>query len=229
MYSRGITISAVLNKLGKDGRSDVYRQPTGAESVQPDDEHAAPLHAATIIRQSIIEKCQIVRIQPIETDALTASNVRSVIPDTLYRFLHLLISNKDRTTASAHAPISETDERHICAIAHGRVKMPKDVGFAMSVRHMTGCKQLITMLNRFGHCSSYDITEVMDINIANEIVAKSSQERVVTFSNIMPGPFIQVAGDNKDINEEIRDGKGTRHATTMVLFQREPLKQQTLR
>ena len=77
VYSRGITVSAVLNKLVKDGRSDVYRQPTGAEPVQPDDEHIALLHAATIIRLSIIEKCQSVRIQPIETDALTAQ-LRSI-------------------------------------------------------------------------------------------------------------------------------------------------------
>ena len=90
----------------------------------------------------------------------------------------------------------------------------------MSVRHFTGSKQLVTMLNRFGHCSSYDITEIVDTGIANEIIAKSSQQRVVTPSNIAPGPFIQVAGDNNDINEETLDGNGTTHATTMVLFQR---------
>ena len=90
----------------------------------------------------------------------------------------------------------------------------------MSVRHLTGSKQLVTMLNHFGHCSSYDTTEIMDTSIANEIIAKSSQRGVVIPSNITPGPFIQIAADNNDLNEETLDGKGTAHATTMVLFQR---------
>lgn len=125
-------------------------------------------------------------------------------------------------------PVSEADERHICAIAqdiihattHGRVKTSKHVGLAMSVRHRTGSKQVITLLKRLGHCSSYDVTEIMDSSIANEIIAKSSQERAVTPSNITAGPFVQVAGDNNDIIEETLDGKGTTKATTMVLFQR---------
>ena len=71
---------------------------------------------------------------------------------------------------------------------------------AMSVRCMTWSKQLVRMLIRFGHCSSYDITEIMDTSIANEIIAESSQQRVTTPCNIMPGLFIQVAGDNNDIN-----------------------------
>ena len=32
--------------------------------------------------------------------------------------------------------------------------------------------------------------------------------------------FVQVAGDNNDINEETLDGKQTTHATTLVLYQR---------
>ena len=38
-----------------------------------------------------------------------------------------------------------------CA-SHGRAKLPKHVGLAMSVRHMTGSKQLVSILNRIGHC-----------------------------------------------------------------------------
>jgi hypothetical protein len=41
-------------------------------------------------------------------------------------------------------------------------------------------------------------------------------------SNILPGPFVQIAADYNDINEETLDGKNTTHATTMVIYQKKP-------
>lgn len=85
---------------------------------------------------------------------------------------------------------------------------------------MTRSKLLITILNRMGHCVSYEKVQVMDTSLAKEILAKSDLFGVVVPSNIRPGSFVQVAGDNNDINEETLDGKLTTHATTMVLYQR---------
>ena len=72
------------------------------------------------------------------------------------------------------------------------------------------------MLSRKGHCSSYDDVEAMDTSIANEIIAKSDVFGVVLPSNISTGVFVQVAGDNNDINEDTLDGK----TPPLVLFQR---------
>ena len=41
-------------------------------------------------------------------------------------------------------------------------------------------------------------------------------------SNITAGPFVQFAADNNDFNEETLDGKKTTHATTLVVYQRQP-------
>lgn len=84
---------------------------------------------------------------------------------------------------------------------HGRVKIPKHVGLAMSIRHLTASKQLITILNRMGHCSLYDEIEAIDTSLAMEIIAKSEMNGVIIPSNIVPGGFIQAAADNNDINE----------------------------
>ncbi|KAJ8034477.1 hypothetical protein HOLleu_21334 [Holothuria leucospilota] len=98
--------------------------------------------------------------------------------------------------------------------------MPKHVSMAIALRHLTGSKDLITMLNRMGHCLSYDDVEVMDTSIARELLAKSEAlGGVVLPSNIKPGTFVQAAADNNDINEETIDGKATTHATTVVLYQ----------
>ena len=35
--------------------------------------------------------------------------------------------------------------------------MPKHLLLGMSVRHLTGSAELITVLNKFGHCASYSV------------------------------------------------------------------------
>ena len=55
---------------------------------------------------------------------------------------------------------------------------------------------------------------------APEVLAKANEFGMVIPSNISPGPFIQIATDNNDLNEETLDGKNTTHATTMVVYQR---------
>ena len=52
------------------------------------------------------------------------------------------------------------------------------------------------------------------------MLSKSELFGVVLPSNISPGVFVQVAGDNNDNNEETLFGKGTTHATTLALYQR---------
>ena len=145
------------------------------------------------------------------------------MPKDLYKFLCLMISNPDKVDVSSNA----ADERRfniaqdlIYATAHGRVKTPKYIGLAMSVHHMTGSKLLVTTLNRFGHCCSYDDIEVVDTSLALDAIASSENLGAVVPSNITPGVFVQVAGGNNDINDETLDGKQTTHATTLVHYQR---------
>ena len=97
--------------------------------------------------------------------------------------------------------------------------MPKHVGLSMTLRHLTGSKLLITMLNLMGHCCFYDDLETMDTSLAQEIITKSDLFGVVLPSNTVPGVFVQAAADNNDINEVTLDGKATTHATTVVLYQ----------
>ena len=80
----------------------------------------------------------------------------------------------------------------------------------------------MTLLNRMGHCSSYDDVEIINTAREREMEARSQQTGVVIPSNITAGPFVQFAADNNDFNEETLDGKQTTHATTLVVYQRQP-------
>ena len=77
------------------------------------------------------------------------------------------------------------------------------------VGHFTGSKQIVTMLNRMGNCSSYEEIESVDSSLAVEILAKSEQNQVVVPSNISHDVFIQAVADNNGIKEETLDGKNT--------------------
>jgi hypothetical protein len=144
-------------------------------------------------------------------------------------FFCWLITDDDESEDQQAGCDNIADERRVLSLAqdamhcatHGRVKLPKHVGLAMTVRHLTASKQLISILNRMGHCSSYDEIEAVDTALAIEVLAKSQQSGVVIPSNVVQGSFVQFAADNNDLNEETLDGKNTTHATTMVIFQKQ--------
>ena len=119
-------------------------------------------------------------------------------------------------------------ERQILSIAqdiihcntNGRVKLPKHTSLAICVHHLTSSKRLIELLNRMGHCVSYDEMRAVNTSIAEEVLAKVEAFGTVIPTNIKPGTFVQIAADNNDLNEETLHGKNTTHATTMVIYQK---------
>lgn len=62
----------------------------------------------------------------------------------------------------------------------------------------------------------------IDTSVTMEVIAKPEEYGTVVPSNITSGPFVQLAADNNDLNEETLDGKNTTHATTMVVYQQKP-------
>lgn len=122
---------------------------------------------------------------------------------------------------------NDADEQHILmisqdiihAVTPGRKKMPKHVGLAMTIRHVTGSKQVINILNCMGHCSSYEDAEVIDTSLAAEVLALKETGGVVNPTNITPGSFIETAMDNNDLLENTLNSKHTTHLTTVVMYQ----------
>ena len=232
VYSSSISLQDVINSAAKKtchlAKMSASSEDKSLNSQGQNDVNSILYHAAQILRSSIQSESKSIGIQPVDVEDISACKVKSLMPKDLYKFLCLMILNPDKVDVSAPSASNAADERHILAIAqdliyattHGRVKTPEHVGLAMSVRHMTGSKLLVMMINRFGHCCSYDDIEVVDTSLALDIIASSENLGAVVPSNISPGVFVQVAGDNNDINEETLDGKQTTHATTLVLYQR---------
>ena len=77
----------------------------------------------------------------------------------------------------------------------------------MAVCHLTGSKQIINILNRMGHCASYDTVEMIDTALAREILAKTEAEGVAISLNIAPGSLLQFSADNNEINVRRNTGR----------------------
>ena len=104
-----------------------------------------------------------------------------------------------------------TSSKHCNALKH--------VPLAIAIKHLTGSKMIISILNKLGHCICYDDVMRIQTAIANNIISKMSDEGWFVPSNIFVGSFLHAAADNIDINEETKGGEGTTHVLGSVIYQ----------
>ena len=171
---------------------------------------------------------------PTDSSNITAAKAESMVPDAVYMFLKWLmttnVTDEDEPIEDKKVPIDAEDmHRKICSVGQdllyiescGELKNPKHTGLAIAVKHLTGSKQLVTMLNKLGHCVSNCQLRRIDTAFANGQLARAEHNNgAIIPTNTLRGEFIQAAADNNDFYEKTLDGKFTTHATTTVLYQR---------
>ena len=77
--------------------------------------------------------------------------------------------------------------------------MPKHILLAMIVHRLTGSTEIITILNRFGHCQSYSRTLELETAMCRSVTDNSSQlpPSISTGNNVI----VHLCWDNFDLNE----------------------------
>ena len=163
-------------------------------------------------------------------ESLNSENTQKIIPDELYMFLRWLL--EDSANEVPHGMLRENSKqpqthRRIMSFAQDILFSsskgaftPKHIALAITGKHLTGSKELIKILNRFGHCVSYDEVAKYETQCIEHLLLDTSENEVALPSNISAGNFVQAAADNLDFSEETLDGKNTTHITTLVLYQR---------
>ena len=133
---------------------------------------------------------------PLNVNDVSLECARRLIPDSLYLLLRLMITSDITKVTEVIASKAEcknsNEERLVISIAQdimyccgkSRVKLPKHVSLAMCVQHLTGSKTLVTLLNRMGHCCSYDDLRAVDTSIATEVLTKAQEYGTVVPSNM---------------------------------------------
>ena len=102
-------------------------------------------------------------------------------------------------------------------MTHGQWAMPKHLLSGMSVRHLTGSAELITVLNRFGHCALSSVLLELETAMCSSI----GQWQSAIPLSIIPdqNSFTHLCWDNFDITEETPYRAGTTHTAHGIVIQ----------
>lgn len=113
--------------------------------------------SASILRRTILDAYQSSPplTWPPSMNLLTSGIIQA--PSILQDFLAILISGKktDKASDRTHRLVKSMSEDICKAATRGQRTMPKQLLLGVTIQHMTGSADIITLLNRFGHCLSY--------------------------------------------------------------------------
>ena len=92
------------------------------------------------------------------------------------------------------------------------------MALSLTVKNLTGCKEVITLLNRYGQRISYNQVLQIETRLAEEQL-ETEVNGVILPRIIQPNVFSIFCWDNIDILEETLSGQGTTHCTNGIVVQ----------
>ena len=185
-------------------------------------------YAAKAIRGSLLEVSSTLKWPP-TGDCISEDNI--TIPDMLYNWFAWVLTEdsstptislkRESTSEMIHRRITSFAQDLIYSVSRGRIKTPKHVGLSVLIKSVTGSAEIVKVLNKFGHCISYDQLEEVETAIASQVVTAAENAEVFIPSNIKSGIFSTFCWDNNDLSEETLNGIGTTHCTNGIILQKE--------
>ena len=152
---------------------------------------------------------------PQSADFLVSDNV--LPPSCLQEFLACLLAVKN-DSSERRERLATSFAQDICkAVTNGQCMMPKHLLLGMTLRHLTGSAEIVTLVNRFGHCASY--SRVLELETS---MYKATDEREgVIPSTISPNrnAVTHLCRDNFNLKEETSSGAGTTHTAHGIIIQ----------
>ena len=152
---------------------------------------------------------------PPSADFLVSDNVWQ--PSCLEQFLECLLSVKSDRTENRQRLVTSFAQDICKAVMNGKWMLPKHLLLGMTLQHFTRSAEVITLVNRFGHCASY--SRVIELETA---MCKAIDERQgVIPSTISPNRNLvtHLCWDNFDLTEETPSGAGTTHTAHGIIVQ----------
>lgn len=175
--------------------------------------------AAAILRRHVEAAYAQTSDVPWPPSAAQLMDQSCTMPQSVMNFMYRVICGKPLTEASTKTNrlAKSLTEDICCTVTRGMWKLPKQILLGVSLHHLTGRADIMTILNRFGHCSSYPMILELETAVANQVQQQSS---------VIPSCISQIGNkvcylcwDNFDINEETPSGAGTTHTTHGIVIQ----------
>ena len=161
---------------------------------------------------------------PPTSDDLNVSDAKSVVPLELYNVIAGIVGATEEPTLACYVDIPEDLNLKVISICQdimylvskGQRQTPKSLCLGLSIRHLTGSSQVVSLLSGLGHCASWDTIVSLDTSLAQLQLLEGRDKIPVGFS--MKTPTILV-WDNIDFGEETLSGRGTTHHTNGIMLQ----------
>ena len=174
--------------------------------------------AALILRRTILDESRENGTLPWPPSASDLQADKLKPPNYVIHFMSHLLTKKPSQMTVKEERLARSIGEDICYnVTKGTWKQPKHILLGMSIRHLTGSAELVTLLNRFGHCISYSATLEIETAICNKI--KDSTD--ILPPNILKNKNLitHFCWDNFDLVEETLSGAGTTHSTHGIIIQ----------
>lgn len=152
----------------------------------------------------------------------TADVVRGecLIPGVLKDFYMTLLAGS-RSRRQKHAKTNRISnslaEDAIFNVTSGRVKTTKHLTLGLSLKSLTSSRKVVEIINRYGHCCSYNLAEEIETEITSTSCQRSSRcpEGIIRTKGLHTG----LAFDNFDRFVDTSSGKDTLHDTVGIIYQ----------
>ena len=231
VYSNEVDLRTTINKIAEMKRKikdDEIEDDIFSEMTESD--HITLANASILLRSTIKDVHGLFTESSIDKADITDEKAKEIIPDILFRFAasllggslaHDIVKDSNNMDSDMDRRVMALCQDIIYTVKKSRVKTPKHISLAMSIKQLSGSKQVVNMLHSQGHCISYDDLCRIESAIASDTLQLAEASGGVYIpSNIIPsGSFVHAAMDNIDINEETRSGEGTMHVLGGLLFQ----------
>jgi len=175
--------------------------------------------AALILRADILAHNH-TEIWPPQLDEL--NNADAFLSTSAIHFYRTVIAGTcgdENLTVSANRQIKSFGQDLIHAVTRGKRHPPKHILLPLVVKSLTGNVELVNILNRFGHCVSYSVTEEIETALCIQKLQSTSEQGIAIPSKIHPNVFTTLAWDNIDRIEETLSGGGTSHRVNGIAVQ----------
>ena len=143
-----------------------------------------------------------------------------VVPAELTQFLTLVMKADTSKETDKTIRVVNSIAQDICrAVTNSAWKLPKHVALCLTLRHLFRSKELITLLNRLGHCENYSFSLELEtaIAIASEMRSNTLSQSIVRCPR---GPSVfHSEFDNFDQLVNDLTGKGSVHTAHGLMLQ----------
>ena len=139
-------------------------------------------------------------------------------PACVKQFFSVVLTGKSQDISEVNSGRVNSFSQDICqAATRGQWVMPKHLLIGLTLRHLTGSAQVVTLIHRLGHCSSYSSILELETAMCRDIEERDSliPLAILPHQNIVT----HFCWDNFDLLEETPSGAGTTHTAHGLIIQ----------